>query len=90
MKTVGTKLDNKDYEKFLEMCNNDGMSVSEELRDLVRMSLEAFEEGLEMKKDEKPQKITISNIDDEKPTPELKIISIDGVPVKSEIVGVEP
>jgi len=77
MKTIGTKLDNKDYEKFLEMCNNDGMSVSEKLRDLVRMSLDANEEGLEMEKEEKqePQLIRVSDIDDEdEPKPTATVV----------------
>jgi len=76
MKTVGTKLDNKDYEKFLEKCNNEGMSVSEELRDLVRMSLDAYEEGLEMEKDEKqePQLIEIRDITEDEPKPTVTLI----------------
>jgi len=77
MKTIGTKLDNKDYEKFLEMCNNDGMSVSEKLRDLVRISLDAYEEGLEKEKEEKqePQLIRVSDIDDEdEPKPTATVI----------------
>jgi len=80
MKTIGTKLDNKDYEKFLEKCNNDGMCVSEELRDLIRMSLDVYEEDKEMEKEQ----------NNKKSIPELKVISIDGVPVKSKIVGIEP
>jgi len=76
MKTVGTKLDNKDYEKFLEICNNDGMSVSEELRNLVRMSLDAYEEGLEMEKEEKqePQLIEIRDIPEDEPKPTATLI----------------
>ncbi len=65
MKTVGTKLDNKDHERLLEMCNDEGKSVSEELREMVQMSIEAWEEEKEVEKEEKsPQKITITNIDD--------------------------
>ena len=68
MKTVGTKLDNKDHERLLEMCNDEGKSVSEELREMVQMTCDAWEEGKEMEKvdsEEKPvQKITITNIED--------------------------
>jgi len=44
------------------------------------MAITAYEEGLEIEKDK----------NNEKSVPELKVISIDGVTVKSEIVGVEP
>jgi len=76
MKTIGTKLDNKDYEKFLEICNNDGMCVSEKLRDLVRMSLDANEEGLEMEKEEKqkPQLIEIRDIPEDEPKPTATVV----------------
>jgi len=76
MKTIGTKLDNKDYEKFLEMCNNDGMCVSEKLRDLVRMSLDAYEEGLEMEKEEKqePQLILVRDSPEDEPKPTATVI----------------
>jgi len=76
MKTIGTKLDNKDYEKLLEMCNNDGMCVSEKLRDLVRMSLDANEEGLEMEKEEKqePQLIEIRDIPEDEPKPTATVV----------------
>ena len=76
MKTIGTKLDNKDFEKFIEMCNHDGMSVSEELRDLVRMSLDAHEEGLEMEKEEKQQsqKILVRDSPQDEPKPTVTLI----------------
>ena len=48
MKTVGTKLDNKDHERLLEMCNDEGKSVSEELREMVQMSCNAWEEEKEI------------------------------------------
>ena len=80
MKTVGTKLDNKDHERLLEMCNDEGKSVSEELREMVQMSCKSWEEMKEMEKEEF----------EEETVPELKVTSIDGVPVKSKIVGIEP
>ena len=36
MKTVGTKLDNADYETFEDCCNENGLSKSEQLRDLIK------------------------------------------------------
>jgi len=50
MKTVSTKLDNSDFEKFQNMCNDDGMCVSESLRYLIKSALEAHEEYLEIEK----------------------------------------
>lgn len=47
MKTVSTKLDKQTFEKFQEICNNDGLCTSESLRDLIKMSIEAYEEGFD-------------------------------------------
>ncbi|GKS67761.1 hypothetical protein YTPLAS73_13080 [Nitrosarchaeum sp.] len=57
MKTVSTKLDKQTFEKFQEMCNNEGLCTSESLRDLIKMSIQAYEEGLEIAK-EKEQEST--------------------------------
>ena len=51
MKTVSTKLDKETFEKFQEMCNHEGQCMSEEIRDIIRMSIDAYEEGLEMEKE---------------------------------------
>ena len=51
MKTVSTKLDNRDFEKFQGMCNDDGMCASEELRDMIKQYIEAHEEYLESEND---------------------------------------
>lgn len=51
MKTVSTKLDKQDFEKFQEMCNHEGQCMSESLRDLIKMGIDAYEEGLEMEKE---------------------------------------
>lgn len=48
MKTVSTKLDKQTFEKFQEICNKEGHCLSESLRDLIQMDIEAYEEGLEM------------------------------------------
>jgi len=36
MKTVGTKLDNSEYEIFEFCCNEKGLTKSEQLRDLIK------------------------------------------------------
>lgn len=36
MKTVGTKLDNSEYEEFEEYCNENGLTKSEQLRTLIK------------------------------------------------------
>ncbi len=36
MKTLGTKLDNSDFEKFIEKCNGLGCSKSETMRNLIK------------------------------------------------------
>lgn len=75
MKTVSTKLTKENYEKFQEMCNDDGMCMSEELRDLIKMGIDAYEEGLEIKQEESKQTEpipTIKLIEDEKPIAEVK------------------
>jgi len=53
MKTVSTKLDNRDFEKFQEICNQEGQCMSEELRELIKRDIEAYEDGLEMEREEK-------------------------------------
>lgn len=52
MKTVSTKLDKQTFEKFQEMCNYEGQCMSEEIRDMIRMGIDAYEEGLEMEKEQ--------------------------------------
>ena len=51
MKTISTKLDQQTFEKFQEMCNNDGLCTLESLRDLIKMGIQAYEEGLEIEKE---------------------------------------
>ena len=36
MRTVSTKLDKREHERLLEMCNDEGKSVAEELREMVK------------------------------------------------------
>ncbi|EIJ66053.1 hypothetical protein BD31_I1301 [Candidatus Nitrosopumilus salaria BD31] len=65
MKTVSTKLSKEDFEKFQEICNNDGKCISEGLRDLLKMDIEAYEEGLEI--ENKESQIITEPILEEKP-----------------------
>lgn len=51
MKTVSTKLDKQDFEKFQEMCNYEGKSPSTSIRELIQMGINAYKEGLEMEKE---------------------------------------
>ena len=74
MKTVSTKLDKKDHERLLEMCNDEGKSIAEEIRELVQMCCNAWEEGKEMEKEEKS-----------KPMEEPKIIVKD-VPEEPKVI----
>ena len=57
MKTVSTKLDNRDFEKFQEICNQEGQCMSEELRELIKRDIEAYEDGLEMEREEKQKEV---------------------------------
>lgn len=69
LKTVSTKLDKQTFEKFQEICNKEGHCLSESLRDLIQMDIEAYEEGLEM--EQKPTELT-----DNPPRPEMKNVRI--------------
>ena len=64
MKTVSTKLSRDDFEKFQEVCNNDGQCLSEGLRELIKMSIEAFDDELESESEEelKPEIVTNETI----------------------------
>ncbi len=76
MKTVSTKLKTDEHEQLLELCNQEGQSVSEFLRDLIKDVCDSCE---------KPEPKANSST---KPTPQGKIVSIDGVPV-SEVQNVK-
>jgi len=64
MKTVSTKLDKNDHERFLEICNKEGQTVAEYLRGIIldycRSEDEEAEEG---KIPTKEPQITITQID---------------------------
>ena len=56
MKTISTKVDRKDFDDFIESCNQDGCTVSEKLRALV---LDSLGDDTPQKPKEEPQKITV-------------------------------
>ena len=43
VKTVSTKLVKQDFERFQEMCNYEGQCMSEHLRNLIKMGIDACE-----------------------------------------------
>jgi len=73
MKTVSTKLNKSDHERFVDLCNYEGCSVSEALRNMVQQRCITGEEA---KYDNSQQK-TQTKI---KTIPEVKNTSV----VKSE------
>ena len=52
VKVVGTKLDDSDYERFQDFCNDEGLSKSEIMRDLIRKYCDACEDELQIQSDE--------------------------------------
>lgn len=73
MKTVSIKLDKQTFEKFQEICSNEGQCMSEELRDMIKMGIDAYEERLEME-----QKSTESTGNPSRPEMKKVRISYDG------------
>lgn len=66
MKTVGTKLDNSEYEIFEFCCNEKGLTKSEQLRTLIKGFV-----------DDKPQtEQTVQDLE-ETPQPTFTIIDVD-------------
>ncbi len=67
MKTVGTKLDKSEYEIFEFCCNEQGLTKSTQLRNLIKTFVESNEQST-------------SESQEYKPTPEaiVKRISYDG------------
>ena len=63
MKTVGTKLDNSEYEIFEFCCNENGLSKSEQLRDLIKKFVNT-------KSNDEPLEINVEDIEEEKPVGE--------------------
>jgi len=73
MKTVGTKLDNSEYEIFEFCCNEKGLTKSEQLRDLIK----GF---VDNKQNDDPLEINVEDLESEnKPVAEgiIKRVSYD-------------
>ena len=72
MKTVGTKLDTSEYEIFEFCCNENGLSKSEQLRDLIKKFVNT-------KSNDEPLEINVEDIEEEKPVGEgiIKRVSYD-------------
>jgi len=68
--TLGTKVDNSVAEKFQNMCNDDGITTSEELRNLITMAIESHEDYLESerRKEESKEepKITVTDVEEKR------------------------
>jgi len=45
MKTLGVKVNEETYEKFIEVCNRDGCTTSDRLRDLISKEIGEDENG---------------------------------------------
>ena len=66
MKTVSTKLDKNDHERFLEICNKEGQTIAEYLRGIILdycRSEDEFDSEQEENTTKEPPKITITPID---------------------------
>ena len=72
MKTVGTKLDNSEYEIFEFCCSENGLTKSEQLRDLIKCFVND-------KPNDEPLEINYEDLEEEEPVGEgiIKKISYD-------------
>jgi len=68
MRTISTKLPKDEHERLLELCNQEGQSVSEFLRELIKGVCDSCE---------KPEPKA-----ELKPVSHAQVIEIDGVPMK--------
>lgn len=74
MKTVGTKLDNSEYEIFEFCCDENGLTKSEQLRDLIK-------NFVNKKSNDEPSEINYEDLESEnKPVNEgiIQRVSYDG------------
>ena len=55
MKTIGTKLDDEEFEEFLEIGNEEGCSKSEFLRKLLKDSIRERAEIIETEEESLPE-----------------------------------
>jgi len=66
MKTVGTKLDNSEYEIFEFCCSENGLTKSEQLRDLIK-------DFVNDKPNDEPLEINVEDLEEEEPVKEAII-----------------
>ncbi len=59
MKTVSTKLDKRNHERLVDLCNEEGCTISEALRDMVEQWCNANEDGIEMEKETPKPIVTV-------------------------------
>ena len=62
MKTVGTKLDNSEYEIFEFCCNENGLTKSEQLRDLIKNFMDKPSEAIDESEETPQPQITIVDV----------------------------
>ena len=70
MKTVGTKLDNSEYEIFEFCCIEKGLTKSEQLRDLIKNFV------CDKPKHQSTNKAMKIIVEDEEPKPPLKYVDV--------------
>jgi hypothetical protein len=72
MRTVSTKLDKADHERFIELCNSEGLTPSESLRSLIQDYCNSAiiiedEEYEPQKEDQEHKQIKTVNLESNKP-----------------------
>ena len=69
MKVVGTKLDKRDHEQLLEMCNAEGQTIAEALRGMIQDYCDAWKNGEETEEsnEEETPKPTLTPINEDNP-----------------------
>ena len=73
MKTISTKLAKDDHERFIEMCNSEGLTPSESLRSLIQdycnsaIIIEDEEDEPQIKKGQDHKPIKVVNLESNKP-----------------------
>lgn len=74
MKVIGTKLDNSEYDPFEFYCNENGLTKSEQLRQLVKNFLDSTQDKQDLEQKEKPKAIVTLTAD--KPNKSIDSLSI--------------
>ena len=72
MRTLATKIDNTLANKFLEVCDNEGKSISEKLRECITQNLDP-------KPTQPKPKIIIQNVEEPKPKASWVDLLVDDI-----------